>query len=120
MSQYEMSGGVVTLDLDHVRQVTGFAVAELQETMNRQLADIRQCLSDSARAAYLAKQEDTPEAVAELEHESYRRLCNANTARENMVRSAGQFADAIQAHFHVTEACKRADCNIVREMDTTE
>jgi len=103
MSQFDMCSQTVTLDLKQLLNVTGFAVAELQESMNRQLGDIRQCLSDAARATFDGN-----------EHENYRRLCNANTARERMVRTAQQLADAIQAHYHVNESVKRDECKVVK------
>jgi hypothetical protein len=118
---FDMSAGLVKLDLDKVNGVLAVAVAELQESLNRQLADIRDCLSEAHRGGYLAAHPDTPEEDrAGHADANYRRLCNANTARERMVRTAQNLADAIQAHFHANEACKRADCQVIRQLDTSE
>jgi hypothetical protein len=39
--------------------------------------------------------------------EQYRQLCHANTGRSYMVQTARELSDAIEALFHVSEACRR-------------
>ena len=102
-TKFNMSGGSVTIDLVQLNKVLAGAVADAQENLHQELKDIRGCLSDASMAKY--KGDD---------HENYRRLCNANTKRENLLKKAERLSDAIHAHFHVNEACKRAECKIIK------
>lgn len=99
-----MSAGTVTLDLNALSQVLGTAVRVAKDNLYRDMTEIQNDLEASARAGANGDWET-----------HYRKLCNANTHREYVVSSAKQYADAVEAYFHVCEAIKREEVEIVKE-----
>ena len=93
---FDISAGKVLLDLTKLNKVLGDSTASLYSDLQEQLSTIRERLSSAHSAAYNG---DT--------HENYICLCNANSQRERMAQTAQKLADAIQARFYVSEACKR-------------
>jgi hypothetical protein len=95
-NNFDLSGNTVTLDLTKLREVLESSTAALSNQLEDEFRQIRENIREAG-----------VHAIKNNEHENFRSLSHANTARESFVRTAQQLADSIQAQFHVTEACKR-------------
>jgi hypothetical protein len=98
----EMSGSKVTLDLSMIDAVADCAVAELSNNLQERLRNI----TEEIRSAAIAKSKGDS-------HAHYIGLCHANTQREYLERTARQLAEAIHVKFHVAEAIKRDEVEVV-------
>lgn len=108
MSKFDMCAEKVTIDLPAVLQVLEVATATLHDALQVQLAAI----NDDLRSAAVAAQKGRT-------GHNYLDLCHANTKRIFLVRLAQQLADAIEAQFHVNEACTRQTVIVDRSGDTS-
>ena len=100
-NNYNLNGGEVTLDLPALKDVLGTAYTHLNDKLQDQLRKIKEEVSE----AYVLGLKG--ELGSKDSQEQYRQLCHANTGRTYMLQTANDLSDAIEALFHVSEACRR-------------
>lgn len=98
-----MAGQEVTLDLPVISHVLTIATTNLSNILQDELRGITDNLSRANRAR-----------IDGNAQEQYILLSHANTARERFARTAQNYADTIEALFHVEEACKRENVVVDR------
>jgi hypothetical protein len=103
-NKFNMSAGTVTLDLKTLESTLGHSVRVAGQEVYRNYSEIQSLLE----AACFAKNDGD-------EQTRYSRLCNANTHRQWLVQAAYEYADVIEAYFHVIEAVRREEVNISKE-----
>jgi ABC-type hemin transport system ATPase subunit len=90
MNQFNMSGQEVVLDLPALAKVLAVSTATLSNKLQDELREINTKLS----AAHKAECDGDSQ-------ENYRMLSHANTQRVQLIRTAQNLADSIEALFHV-------------------